>query len=154
MNPEHQELVEKVVRHVVAKYGYNGLSEEDLVQEGMLALLKAEKTYQAEKGAKFETYASTVIRNHLIDTIRVHSYIDSQEGTEPPVQPDPTEDIFEVLRKVLNQCNDLEQKIFMAKVQGYSYQEICEQCAVTKKKVDNTIQKIRKLYRTIDEDYV
>ena len=41
-----------------------GLGRSDLYQEGAMALCKAAATYDG-KSAQFETYATTVIRNHL-----------------------------------------------------------------------------------------
>ena len=41
-----------------------GLGRSDLYQEGAVALCKAAATYDG-KSAKFDTYATTVIRNHL-----------------------------------------------------------------------------------------
>lgn len=145
MNPEHEQLVWTVVRTVLRKYENPGIPEDDLFQEGMLALLKAERTYQAEKGAKFETYASKVIRNHLIDVMRTFK---PEPEPEPGPMPEPSGDLrvlLKILQNVLAECSEIERKIFIAHFQGYSYQEICDKFGITKKKVDNTIQKIRKL---------
>lgn len=46
-----------------------GLAYDDLVQEGCIALCGAASSYRPDKGG-FQTYAVTVIRNHLIDYCR------------------------------------------------------------------------------------
>ena len=46
-----------------------GLAYDDLVQEGCIALCSAASSYQQGRGS-FQTYAVTVIRNHLIDYCR------------------------------------------------------------------------------------
>ena len=46
-----------------------GLAYDDLVQEGCIALCGAASSYQPERGS-FQTYAVTVVRNHLIDYCR------------------------------------------------------------------------------------
>lgn len=144
---------ERLVRAIIRKFENTGIAEDDLFQEGMLALLKAERTYHKQGGAKFETYASVVIRNHLIDVIRTHK-------TEPTVQFEiaaTTEEItdaqrdekkaelLKILHETLHDCSAVEKAIFNAYFQGYSYQEICAIFGINQKKVDNTIQKIRKL---------
>lgn len=153
---EHDRLVRMVIRALIRKYGINGVDEEDLFQEGRLALLKAEKTYKQQNKAKFETYASVVIRNHILDFIRVQKGMPlTDDGTEPALPgvlpKDPV--LWEILREVLKEhCNKLEQSIFNAYYKGYSYQEICEIFEINKKKVDNTIQKIYRLARSIYAD--
>lgn len=44
--------------------------EEDLIQEGMLGLLKAIEKFDASRGVAFSTYAFTVIRNEMGQYIR------------------------------------------------------------------------------------
>lgn len=160
MNYEYERLVRTMVRMMMRKYETR-ISEDDLFQEGTLALLKAQKTYQPEKGAKFETYASVVIRNHILD------YISAEEGwTDNPGMPDQDPEPWipytkddrknaeqkKILREILKDCNNLERAIFNAYYQGYSYREICEIFEISKKKVDNTIQKIHRLARSIYAD--
>ena len=144
MNYEHERLVRMIIR----RFEITGISEDDLFQEGMLALLKAEKTYKKQNGAKFETYASVVIRNHIIDVMRTQK--DEPIGLNEDItvddqHSDTQAELLKILHEVLDSCNQFERAIFNAYFQGYSYQEICEIFGISKKKVDNTIQKIRKL---------
>ena len=148
---QEERLVRTVIRSLIRKYEIWGIDEEDLFQEGVLGLIKAKMTYQEHSKAKFETYASTVIRNRIVDYIREQNkgaMLDEIE-TEPSESPkDPV--LWEILHKVLEEhCNQLERSIFNAYYKGYSYQEICEIFEINKKKVDNTIQKILKLARSI-----
>ncbi len=156
IDAKHERLVRSIVRKVMRKFWAMGLDENDLFQEGIIALWKAVTHYQGSKGAKFETYASTVIYNRIVDVIRTHKEIITI-GTEPmPVfksgEEGTTTELLKILDEVLDVCNDFEKAIFNAYFQGYSYQEICEIFDVSKKKVDNTIQKIHRLARSIYKD--
>ena len=155
LNYEYERLVRTLVRMLMRKYEITRISEDDLFQEGMLALLKAEKTFQEGKGAKFETYASRVINNHLIDVMRTYK-LDPETEPEPEPEPDPYADVRKSLKKILREalehCSEFERAIFSAYYQGYSYQEICEIFEISQKKVDNTIQKIHRLARSIYAD--
>ena len=146
-----ERLVRTVIRSLMRKYGIFGIDEADLFQEGAVGLLKAKMTYKEQGSAKFETYASTVIRNHVLDCIReqIKEPLPPEESNLPgKTDPDPA--LWEILSKVLNEhCKPLERSIFNAYYKGYSYQEICEIFEISKKKVDNTIQKILKLARSI-----
>lgn len=54
-----------VVLYYAERYCYLGLEKEDLMQEGMIALLSAIRTYRGDRGAAFRTYASRCISNGL-----------------------------------------------------------------------------------------
>ncbi|MDL5555300.1 sigma factor, partial [Klebsiella pneumoniae] len=43
---------------------------DDLIQAGMMGLIEASRSYDADQGASFETYASIRIRGSMIDEIR------------------------------------------------------------------------------------
>ena len=153
MNYEHERLIRAIVRTVMRKYEVVDIEEEDLFQEGTLALLKAEKTYKKNGGAKFETYASVVIHNRIVDVIR--TYKPEKTGLAEPAgnaPDDGVKELLKILHDVLDNCTDFEKAIFNAYFQGYSYQEICEIFAVNKKKVDNTIQKVHRMARSLYKD--
>ena len=154
-------LVLMVIRALMAKYNVVGFEEEDFLQEGRIALWKAKETYQAQSKAKFETYASAVIRNRIVDYIRTQKgmlpeqFLQDKNGTEiEPADKTPVDPVFrEILNEVLKEhCDKLERAIFNAYYQGYSYQEICKIFEISKKKVDNTIQNIHRLARSIYAD--
>ena len=51
-------------------YFMAGADAEDVVQEGMIGLLKAVRSYSAEKNASFGTYAERCVTNQIISAIR------------------------------------------------------------------------------------
>lgn len=60
-------LIDKVIsRYIHTDEGICGLGRDDLYQEGAAALCKAAATYDGTS-AQFSTYATTVIRNHLLN---------------------------------------------------------------------------------------
>jgi RNA polymerase sporulation-specific sigma factor len=142
---------ERFVRTVVRKFGRTGIAEEDLFQEGMLAMLKAEKTYNSAVGTKFETYASTIIRNRIIDIIRAKAAKPKDDGVNAEFTVGKTlEDEIDLIEKnrllksVLAECTEIERAVFSAYFQGFSYEEIKTIFNVNSKKIDNTIQKVKR----------
>jgi len=70
---QNLELVKKVIfRCIKTNEGVCGLSFDDLYQEGSVALCRAAATYDGVS-AQFATYASALIRNHLLDCCRAAS---------------------------------------------------------------------------------
>lgn len=59
---EHQKWIEFVVKKYVKK---SSTHYEDLLQEGMIALLEASKSFDETRGVKFLTYATPAIHQHI-----------------------------------------------------------------------------------------
>ena len=59
-----------VVYKKARAYFMAGADAEDVVQEGMIGLLKAVRTYDADKNATFGTYAERCVTNQIISAIR------------------------------------------------------------------------------------
>ena len=66
---QHAELVRRIAHHLAARLPAS-VEIDDLIQAGMIGLLEASRSYDAEQGASFETYASIRIRGSMIDEIR------------------------------------------------------------------------------------
>lgn len=70
---QNLELVKKVIlRHIKTNEGICGLGFDDLYQEGAMALCRAAATYDGIS-AQFTTYATTLIRNYLLDCCKTVS---------------------------------------------------------------------------------
>lgn len=61
-------------RGVYCKYA----ETDDIVNEGVLALIKAVETYDLQRGVKFETYAAIKIKGAIIDFVRKQDWIPRQ----------------------------------------------------------------------------
>ncbi len=59
------------LRNMYIKFG----EVDDVVNEGVIALMEAIETFDPEKGAKFETYATLKIRGAIIDFVRRQDWI-------------------------------------------------------------------------------
>ncbi|MDR0384424.1 MAG: sigma-70 family RNA polymerase sigma factor [Christensenellaceae bacterium] len=131
----------------------NNMEEEDLTQEGFIALLKARKTFEKDKGVKFETYASKIINNRIIDILRTqknneNNYgidADAFSGNDLQARFNEISIYSGVLNVINTKCSEIEKLIFSSFINGYSYKEIESKLSINKKKIDNTIQKVRRL---------
>ena len=65
----HAPLVKKIALHLQGKLPAS-VQLDDLIQAGMIGLLSASRSFDAGKGAKFETWAGTRIRGAMIDELR------------------------------------------------------------------------------------
>lgn len=145
-------------------YTLRGYEQDDLVQEGSIALVKAIRTYKPEKGANFKTYATTCIKNSFNTLVQN----DRAEKNKPLNEKADIEDYSEVLpsnlfdelaafeereqykaidKKLRKELSELEYKILNLFIEGYSYKEIGQKIGKTAKAADNAVQRIRKKIR-------
>ena len=67
-------LIEKnlrLVAHIVKKYTVSGRDQEELISVGIVGLVKAVNTFDADKGHKLVTYAARCIENAILSQMRV-----------------------------------------------------------------------------------
>ena len=70
-----------LLRRLAARAVCPGLEFEDALQEGIIGLFGAIKTYHSAGGASFETYAAVCIRNAVTAARRAAAQIRSMAGT-------------------------------------------------------------------------
>ena len=66
-------LIEKyknLVKNRSKQYYIVGADNEDVVQEGMIGLFKAIRSYDSQRGASFKTYAEDCINNQILPAIK------------------------------------------------------------------------------------
>ena len=71
---DHTTLVKKIAYHLSGRLPKSILID-DLMQSGMVGLLEALRTYDDNKGASFETYASIRIRGFMLDEVRRNDWV-------------------------------------------------------------------------------
>jgi RNA polymerase sporulation-specific sigma factor len=146
---------DRLVRAVVRRFvNFDIYDEDDLFQEGCIALLMAQKTFVEGRGAKFATYASRLIAHRIIDILRKNGDPLNEVGADiDDITGETVENEVEKIEKgglvqtVLLKVSEIERAIYNAFANGYSYEEIEKIFAINKKKVDNTIQKIKRLLK-------
>lgn len=151
----------QVVELAAARYKDSPMEREDLIQEGMIGLLAAIKSFDAKKGASFKTYSKICIDNAMQTALRkfnrlkdipVQNVIEYQEE-EIPLDSGfaSAEDIViaqesvSLLTKVLQQnLSDFENEVLRLHIVGCSYNEIAKRLCKTPKAIDNALQRVRR----------
>ena len=143
-----------------------GGDHEDLLQEGMIGLLDAIRSYDPEAGTPFESYASVCIRRRMISAVRAasalkHTPLNDSVPLEvfctavidPEAEMIGKEEQQQRLDALYTVLSPIEEKVLRLYLRGYSYQEIAERVERPQKSVDNAIQRIRrKAAQMIGED--
>lgn len=158
---EYRSLAKSVAR----SYYLIGADAEDVLQIGMLGLFKAVQTYKFDSNASFKTYATSCIRNIILDEIRKTKpsemefvpIDDVSDAVFPSDEKDPeysfiekesSEILYETISTVLN---PMELDVFRLHLESLSYKEIAQQLGIERKKVDNTIYAVRKKLKKLSQ---
>lgn len=159
-DPAADELIKRFAPSVFKRAArYSASISEDLAQEGFLALLDAVRSYSPDRGASFSTFAQLCIRNRMINVCKrvitdCDELSDEQDRPDDPavipenivVEQSSVDEIYSVLNSRLSK---LELKVLTYYVAGLPYSEIADKLGVSKKTVDNAVQRMRKKVRDL-----
>ena len=165
------EEYKEAVRAKAGLYFMLGAEKDDLIQEGMIGLVKAYNSYDASKGSSFRTFADLCISRQMLNAVKAsgrekHAPLNMALSLDRPVgeeenspslgetlaagyDSDPEGQLlFAELMELLADpeksfFSPLEQKVFSLLLEGKKYREIAEILGKTPKQTDNAIQRIR-----------
>lgn len=135
------------------------ISNEDLMQEGMLGFLDAVKNFDPSKGVPFKAFAEACINNRIISAVRINynsknaalsnavSFEADPAGINGGGDPaDIVSDRLETqyLSDLLNSgLSDFERDVIELRLCGESYSQIAHKLGRSEKAVDNALQRIK-----------
>ena len=143
------------IRAAAARAVCPGLDFDDAVQEGLIALFHAAKTFDPGREASFATYANACIRNAAADAAkaaqrRKHAPLNTSVPLEEQQSaPGPEEAILEderyvsTMRTIEEKLSARERQVLALFLLGESYGAIAKRLGVTEKAVDNALQRVR-----------
>lgn len=170
-----------LVRACARPYFLAGADSEDLIQEGMLGLLSAIRTFNPNKGAKFSTYAEFCVRRRIYSAIKEasgnkHSPLNSYISLESPQSsrneislidsgtpvtslraPEDLiiarEQVGEIEKLLYGALSRFESGVLELYLEGMSYKDMAVRLNKPDKSVDNAVQRIRKKLSSILMQY-
>lgn len=152
---------------IARKYSARGYEHNDFVQEGLLGLWNAAKSYSKDKGMSFRNYASTVVERRFISIIRKQnskkaipdSALVTLEGVDQnliPAESSPEDLVIpdvrlalikERIREVLSR---LEYDVLLSYADGMTYADIASLLGISVKAVDNALSRARRKLGSFD----
>ena len=166
---KYKAMVRKKAR---ARYLFGG-ENEDLIQEGMIGLIKAVRDYDPDQGASFASFAELCVSRQMYSAIEaskrkkhipLNSYVSlyddsGQEGEErrtplidtiEPVRDNDPEVLYlgkkftEVfIEQLKDTLSPLENHVLYLHLMGTDYKTIAELLGKSPKSIDNALQRIK-----------
>lgn len=78
----------RLVAYIARKFENTNIDYEDLISTGAIGLIKAVKTFKADKNIRLATYASRCIENEILMQIRKNSKIKNDLSLDKPLSED------------------------------------------------------------------
>ncbi|MCR5148082.1 MAG: sigma-70 family RNA polymerase sigma factor [Eubacterium sp.] len=170
---KYSRLVRKEIRFLFIV----GADSDDLLQEGMIGLVKAIRGYDPEKYAVFSTFATICVRRQVRTAITTYNrkkhtplntYIsfNSEDGDGSAFSDvmggddklDNPENIViaeekrnEIYKEIEKKLSPLEKKILNLYLKGLSYSEISLETGKNEKSVNNALTRIRSKLKNINK---
>lgn len=161
-----------LVNMKASKFFMAGSEREDIIQEGLIGLYKATKSFDIEKQNSFKTFANLCIERQLItalktsnrqknmplnlafslnsaaydenDDVSVMEVLDTKTA-EDPLETIAKQEYYTSIEKQIDESlSEFERKVLHYYKQGKSYAAIAEKLDTKVKSIDTAIQRIRK----------
>lgn len=160
------------VRKKARAFYIAGADEEDVVQEGMIGLLKAIRQYNPDRNASFGTFAELCITRQIITAIRdadrkKHQPLNKSLSLSEPVAAgaenvtledtlradgDTDPESMYILKDIVayitqnedSMFSDFEMKVLTELLRGSDYDAIAEKLGKTPKSIDNAVRRTKK----------
>lgn len=182
---EAEELLIRKYKEVVKTkahlYYIVGADRDDIIQEGMIGIFKAIRSYNCSRQASFRTFADICIGRQILSAIkkaarRKHSPLNMSVSLNKPMSdnddtmtlaetlstnsdsdPETLLLIKEALDKICecggNTLSPFESVVWEQYLQGRTYKEIADRLGKPPKSIDNAVQRAkRKIVAILEED--
>lgn len=166
---KYKSMVRKKARAMYLLGGEN----EDLIQEGMIGLIKAVRDFKEEQGASFQSFAELCVSRQMYSAIEaskrkkhfpLNSYISLYEESEvqkngrkmplidtiePEQETNPEALYFgkeyteAFVEQLKEKLSPMENRVLSLHLQGTDYRQIEELLGKSPKSIDNALQRIK-----------
>ena len=160
-----------LVKSKVYTYYIAGADKDDIIQEGMIGLYKAIKTYDEKKSSSFKSFADVCVTSQIKTAIKAASrqkhiplnksislniplFGEAKLSIMDTVESDSSQDPLDIFiskedldfmeKKIQGLLSLLEKNVLIYYLDGKTYEEISSILDISPKCIDNAIQRIKK----------
>ncbi len=156
------------VKNICLKYYIVGNTNDDIIQEGMIGLYRAIMNYSKEKNDSFSAFASMCIKRRVLSvmnsanrkkniplntSVSLNKPVNEEGKTLGEIIEDSTNDPEKIYissekiksdsQNIIDALSKMEKSILVEYLQERSYDEIAQKLGISRKSVDNAMQRIR-----------
>ena len=151
----------RLVAHIVKKFEYKNIDQDDLISIGTIGLIKGVDSYSAKHGTKITTYCARCIENEILMYFRSNNKNEKNISLNEPIgfdkdgneitimdilklpSPDFVEDIqtkdnILMLKKYIDVLNDREKEIIVKRYGLYNTKELTQKAIAKELKISRS----------------
>ena len=141
------------VRARARKFFLAGGETEDLVQEGMIGLISAIRTFREGGGKRFKNYVYLCVNSRIYDALRAADKLPAAASLDPDSMPCggtpedtllAVESLSEFRAKLTSTLSDFEFRVVTLYLDGMSYASIARVTGKDMKSIDNALARSKK----------
>lgn len=169
------------IKQKARSFYVSGADSDDLVQEGMIGLIKAIRDYSPDKNTAFRTFADICITRQIFTAIKAsrckkhiplnyyvslyntvgdndgseHYLVDELDADEAtdPIENMALKEEFDSFSAALSQrLSPLENQVLEKYLLGMNYKEIAKELQRSEKSIDNALQRIKQKASVVLEE--
>jgi len=160
----NRKIIYKIIYDHNLKIGDYMIDEDNLFQEGCIALYKAVFSFEPEKGMSFSSYAYMIVRGHVnnyyrdnvkkrneefysIDSIEnpeYHMSLASTSVSDNPSEYHREREFENKLNRFIETLDIEDRQILEMRSNNHSYKDISDRLDINTKRVDNRLRLLRK----------
>lgn len=153
---KYKNMIYSIIRKYYIKNNSVVICEQDLFQEGLIALYDAQKSYSEKENVSFSTFAYVLIKRRIVKTIIKYNLIyynetvhyDNFDKSDYYFQISYSNSKINEYKDIINSysktCNEEEKQILNLYLSNNSYKNIANKLNCSVKYVDNRLQKMKK----------
>ena len=165
-NESFETLLKKYEKYLyvsIKDYYLAGGDRDDLIQEGIIGLLRGIKSFDFNKKASFKTFVIMCMRRQIITALKNSNakknqmlnsvYFSKEEASENKIYIETTSNpeeeylykelVLELFEYSRENFSKLEKSVLIYLIQGYTYREIAKKMGKSNKTIDNAYQRIK-----------
>lgn len=156
------------VKKICLRFYIAGSTNDDIIQEGMIGLYRGIMNFRKEKNDSFSAFASMCIKRRVLSVmnsanrkkniplntfVSLNKPVNEDGRTLGDIIEDSTNDPEKVYissekiksdnQHIIDALSKMEKSILVEYLQEQSYDEIAKKLGITRKSVDNAMQRIR-----------
>lgn len=138
-------------------------TKNDLVQEGFMALLRAVRSYSADRGSGFSAYVAVCVKNGMLKFLQKNNRSFAVDVTDEEferllgadieavperivLEKERMEELYRMIDGALSEC---ERQVLGLVLEGLSYEQTGQKLGMSAKQVNNAMQRVRKKLRVL-----
>ena len=154
-----------LIRRIINTFYTMGCGKDDLLQESMIGLVRAMKSYDDKFDVSFKSYAEICIRRQILTALRKSKYYEKVYKISPVNYFDNGDCLFEqlsddsfnpediiIFKEEKNSfmesaslyLSEYEKSVLQEYSNGKTYKEIADALETDLKSVDNALQRVKK----------